>query len=97
MKNSGTCTSTLNAVTQDDPTPDLADIDLKDKRIFVALRGTLPQSVAHAALLSCPGLGIIELENKKSGRLTHVLPTVISSGDAKDNLSDPHAVILVKS
>lgn len=97
LKNSGACTSTLNAVTQDDPTPDLADVDLKNKRIYVALRGTLPQSVAHAAVGSCPGLGIVDLDNKKTGRLTHVLPTVISSGDARDNLSDPHAVILVKS
>ncbi|BAZ10821.1 hypothetical protein NIES4071_26450 [Calothrix sp. NIES-4071] len=97
LKNSGACKSTLNAVTEDDPTPDLADLDLKDKRIYIALRGTLPQSVAHAAVGSCPGLGIIEVENKKSGRLAHVLPTFIESGDARDNLSDPHAVILVKS
>ncbi len=97
LKNSGICKSTLNAMTLDDPTPDLADIDLKNKRIYVALRGTLPQSVAHAAVGSCPGLGIIDLENKKAGRLTHVLPTFIESGDTRDNLSDPHAVILVKN
>lgn len=97
LKNSVACKSTLNALTENDPTPDLTDLALKDKRIYVALRGTLPQSVAHAAIGSCPGLGIIDLENKKSGQLTHVLPTFIESGDARDNLSDPHAVILVKN
>ncbi len=97
LKNSGVCKSTLNAVTEDDPTPDLATKNLKDKRIYVALRGTLPQSVAHAAVGSCPGLGIIDVKNKKAGRLTHVLPTFIESGDNKNNLSDPHAVILVKN
>jgi hypothetical protein len=97
LANSGVCKSTLNTMTDDDPTPDLADPDLKGKRIYVALRGTLPQTIAHAAIGSCPGLGIIDLNNKKTGQLTHVLPTFIESGDSKNNLSDPHAVILVKS
>ncbi|KOP27166.1 hypothetical protein AMR41_07425 [Hapalosiphon sp. MRB220] len=95
LKNSGVCISTKNAMTQDDPTPDLGDSPFKDKRVYIALRGTLPQSVAHAAVGSCPGLGIIDLDGNKTGKLTHVLPTMIESGDGKDNLSDPHAAIVI--
>lgn len=77
----------------------MADLSLGNNgdQIYVALRGPHPLSVSHAAEGSCPGLGIITLSpNKKSGKLTNVLPTTIISGDNTKNLSDPHAAIVRK-
>ncbi|MEB3180004.1 MAG: hypothetical protein VKL59_13345 [Nostocaceae cyanobacterium] len=97
LTTTGACGQTLGAMHGNDPTPDLADISLGNNgdRIYVALRGPLPQSIAHAAAGSCPGLGIVTLSrHKNSGRLTHVLPTMIINGDNSKNLSDPHAAIV---
>lgn len=97
LTNTGTCGTTLGAQKSNEPTPDLADISLGNKRdkIYVALRGPYPLTISHAAVGSCPGLGVITLSpNKKSGKLTNVLPTMITNGDGSKNLSDPHAVVI---
>ncbi|GAB1540120.1 hypothetical protein NUACC21_27890 [Scytonema sp. NUACC21] len=97
LTTSGACGTTLGTMHENDPTPDLADVSLASNKIYVALRGPHPQSVAHAAEGSCPGLGIITLSpDKKSGKLTNVLPTMIVSGDSSKNLSDPHGAIVRK-
>ncbi|MCF4965851.1 hypothetical protein CV014_01455 [Nostoc sp. CMAA1605] len=97
LTTTGACGTTLGAVQNNDPTPDLADLSLgkNEDKIYVALRGPYPLTIAHAAAGSCPGLGIITLSsNKKSGELTNVLPTMIMNGDSTKNLSDPHGAIV---
>lgn len=99
LTTTGACGTTLGAEQSNDPTPDLADLPLGNNvdKIYVALRGPNPLTIAHAAAGSCPGLGIITLSpNKKSGELTHVLPTMIMNGDSTTNLSDPHDAIVRK-
>lgn len=99
LTTTGVCGSTLGAMKRNDPTPDLGDLSVggvpDGKRIYVALRGPFPLTVSHAADGSCPGLGIITLSpNRKSGQLTHVLPTTVLNFDGSRNLSDPHAAIV---
>ncbi len=98
LTTTGVCGTTLGAGDNNDPTPDLAHLSLNGSKIYVALRGPNPLSVSHAAVGSCPGLGIITLSrNQKSGQLTHVLSTMITSGDSTKNLSDPHdAAVRIK-
>lgn len=99
LTTTGACGTTLGAEFNNDPTPDLADLSLGNNgdKIYVALRGPHPLTIAHAAAGSCPGLGIITLSpNKKSGELTNVLPSMIMSGDSTKNLSDPHGAIVRK-
>ncbi len=93
------CGSTLGTEQTNKPTPDLGDLSLggvpDGQRIYVALRGPFPLTVSHAAVGSCPGLGVITLSpNRKSGELTHVLPTTVLNFDQTQNLSDPHAAIV---
>ena len=89
------CGTTLGATTSNDPTPDLLDTDPKSRRIYVALRGPFPLSVTHAAVGSCPGLGIVELKNDgRHGVLSKVLPTFHSNFAGDKNLSDPHGAIV---
>ncbi|MBM4254735.1 MAG: hypothetical protein FJ147_02430 [Deltaproteobacteria bacterium] len=99
LTTTGACGTTLGATTSNDPTPDLGDLSVggvpDGKRIYVALRGPFPLTVAHAADGSCPGLDIITLSaNRKRGALTHVLPTTVLNFGATRNLSDPHAAIV---
>jgi len=99
LTTTGVCGTTLGATTYNDPTPDLGDMTAdgtpNGERIYVALRGPFPLSVSHAAQGSCPGLGIITLSaNRKSGELTHVLPTMVGDYLGSKNLSDPHAVVV---
>lgn len=89
------CGTTLGAAGSNDPTPDLLDLDPKGKRIYVALRGPFPLSVTHAAVGSCPGLGIVELQQDgRRGILTHVLPTFHANFAGTRNLSDPHGAVV---
>jgi hypothetical protein len=99
LTTTGACGSTLGTTKSNDPTPDLGDLSVggvpDGGRIYVALRGPVPLTIAHAADGSCPGLGIITLSaNRKSGQLTHVLPTTVLNFDGSKNLSDPHAAIV---
>jgi hypothetical protein len=64
-------------------------------RIFVALRGPFPLTVAHAATGSCPGLGIVSLSpDRRSGTLTGALATSVVDFTGTRNLSDPHAAVV---
>lgn len=99
LTTTGVCGMTTGATTSNDPTPDLGDLSVAGipdgGRIYVALRGPFPLTVSHAASGSCPGLGIITLSpNRKSGTLTHVLPTTVLNFTKTKNLSDPHAAIV---
>ena len=79
----------------DDPTPDIADLSPRGDRFYVALRGPLPQTGAHASQGSTPGLGIVSLKGRgRSGALTQVLRTQnVSPAGAEE--SDPHGVAVV--
>jgi hypothetical protein len=99
LTTTGACGSTLGADAANDPTPDLGELSLAGvpdgRRIYVALRGPFPLSVSHAADGSCPGLGIITLSpDRRSGTLTHVLPTEQLDYENLRNLSDPHAAMV---
>jgi len=51
--------------------------------------------VTHAAVGSCPGLGIVELQQDgRRGILTHVLPTFHANFAGTRNLSDPHGAVV---
>ncbi|WP_416669925.1 hypothetical protein [Egbenema bharatensis] len=99
LTTTGVCGTTQGARLSNKPTPDLGDLSpggVPDgRRIYVALRGPFPLTVSHAAEGSCPGLGVITLTpDRKSGQLTHVLPTTVLNFDQSQNLSDPHAAIV---
>jgi hypothetical protein len=76
-----------------DPTPDIVERSPNGDRIYVALRGPLPQTGAHASAGNTPGLGIVSLRrNGRTGALTHVLRTSnINPVDASQE-SDPHGL-----
>ena len=66
-----------------DPAPDLMGVTPDGKYLVVALRGPAPVTVTHAAQGSCPGVGIIGLQNGgASGSLVAVLRTYNTLDDA---------------
>lgn len=90
----GVCGQTLGAAIANDPTPDLLALSPNGNRFYVALRGPNPLTITHAAVGSCPGVGIVEItDGGKSGKMTHVLPAPTNpglvSGVIKD-LADVH-------
>jgi hypothetical protein len=81
--------------TINDPAPDLASLSPHGDLVYVALRGPYPLTISHAALGTCPGLGVVQLENGgKSGKLVHVLPTANLNAAGNKDISDPHAAIV---
>jgi hypothetical protein len=99
LSQTGVCGAALGALVSDDPSPDLGDLSLAGRpdggRIFVALRGPFPLTVAHAATGSCPGLGIVSLSpDRRSGTLTGALATSVVDFTGTRNLSDPHAAVV---
>ncbi len=88
-----------------DPAPDLMDVTPDGKYLVVALRGPAPVTVTHAAQGSCPGVGIIGLQNGgASGSLIAVLRTYNTVDDATaaqvggtdyvgTERSDPHGAV----
>ena len=99
LSQTGVCGAALGAPAPDDPTPDLGDLSPGGRpdggRIYVALRGPFPLTVAHAASGSCPGLGIVSLSaNRRSGTLTGALGTSVLDFTGTRNLSDPHAAVV---
>ena len=78
----------------DDPAPDLVDISPDGSRIVVSFRGPHPVTVKHAALGSCPGFGVVTLNDDGSGQLTHVFRTFVSDTTGTKNLSDIHAAVV---
>ncbi|HSA85919.1 MAG TPA: hypothetical protein VLE46_07040 [Nitrospira sp.] len=64
------------AMRLNDPAPDLISRSPNGDYLFVALRGPAPVTANHAAQGSCPGVGVITLEQGgKSGRLHAVIRT----------------------
>ena len=85
------CGTTPGAIASNDPTPDLLDISPQGNRFYTALRGPFPLTVTHAALGSCPGLGVVGIRGGGSrGALDYVLPTTWLNFAGTRNLSDPH-------
>ncbi len=95
------------AIYSDDPAPDLMDRSPNGDYLFFAARGPAPVSVTHAAQGSCPGIGVIRLdEHGKSGTLVKVIRTFntidTAPADAPGGYtytgterSDPHGVTVV--
>jgi DNA-binding beta-propeller fold protein YncE len=73
-----------------DPAPDIFDLSPSGNRMFVTLRGPLPQSGGHAAVGNTPALGVINvLQGGRSGQLHDIalLP------DTRPGVpADPHGV-----
>ncbi|MGY6529760.1 MAG: hypothetical protein ACXITR_07495 [Cyanobacterium sp.] len=59
---------------KNDPAPDLMEESPDGKYLYVAFRGAIPVSVAHSSQGSCPGVGVVQLDNNgASGHLVSVL------------------------
>jgi hypothetical protein len=79
----------------DDATLDLGAASPLGNRIYVAMRGPRPQTGAHAAVGSTPGLAVIELAQEgRTGKLTHVLRTTFLNPFDNGEESDPHAAFI---
>ena len=82
----------------DDPAGDSLVLSPDGSLIIISLRGPHPISVTHAAQGSCPGIGVVTLnEDRTDGELTHVFRTFLSDDTGTKNLSDIHmAIVRVK-
>ena len=82
----------------DDPAGDSLVLSPGGDMIIVSLRGPHPISVTHAAQGSCPGIGVVTLnEDRTDGEVTHVFRTFLSDYTGTRNLSDIHmAVVRIK-
>ena len=79
----------------DDPAGDSLVLSPDGSMIIVSLRGAHPISVRHAAQGSCPGIGVVTLdEDRTDGELTHVFRTFLSDYTGTKNLSDIHMAIV---
>ena len=80
----------------DDPAPDHAEVTPDGRMILVAFRGSIPVSVKHAGLGSCPGFGLVTLsgDGGSTGKLTHVFRTFLPDATGTRNLSDIHAAVV---
>ena len=79
----------------DDPAGDSLDLSPDGSRIIVSFRGPHPATVWHAAVGSCPGFGVVTLDDDGStGTLTHVFRTFLSDATGTKNLSDIHAAVV---
>ena len=78
----------------DDPAGDSLALSPDGSRLIVSFRGSNPVTVKHAALGSCPGIGVVTLTDDRSdGELTHVFRTFLSDATGTKNLSDIHMAI----
>jgi hypothetical protein len=90
----GTVNLSVRGVSED-PTVDLGAASPLGNRFYVALRGPKPQTGAHAAVGTTPGLGIITLTQAgRNGSLTHVLRTSFINPVDGSEESDPHAAFI---
>ena len=79
----------------DDPAGDSLRLSPDGSRLIVAFRGANPITVRHAAVGSCPGFGVVTLdEDETDGELTHVFRTFLSDATGTRNLSDIHTAIV---
>ncbi len=73
-----------------DPAPDLVEATPDGKYLAVALRGPAPVTFPHSTQGSCPGVGIVKLQNGgRTGRLVTVLRT---TNLIPDKVSKPLAI-----
>ena len=81
---------------RDDPAGDSLRLFPDGSRLIVAFRGSNPVTVKHAALGSCPGFGVVTLDegDESQGELTHVFRTFLSDATGTKNLSDIHTAIV---
>lgn len=97
LRESGVCGTTPGAPSANLPTPDLGQVSPFGNIVYVSLRGPRPITVAHAAVGSCPGLGMIRLSaDRLSGRLTQVFNTTLLNEAGDLNLSDNHMATVVR-
>lgn len=90
----GTVSLAAPGITED-ATIDLGAPSPLGNRIYVAMRGPKPQTGAHAAVGSTPGLAIIELAQEgRTGKLTHALRTSFINPIDGSEESDPHAAFI---
>jgi hypothetical protein len=80
-----------NAVTPD-PAPDLMALAPSGNRAYISLRGPFPQSGAHLAIGSTPGLGVLRVQ--ANGRAVGFQSVIRVSHPAPNGaeLADPHAI-----
>ena len=80
----------------DDPAPDHAEVTPDGRMILVAFRGSIPVSVPHAGLGSCPGFGLVTLsgDGGSTGELTHVFRTFLADATGTRNISDIHGAVV---
>ena len=79
----------------DDPAGDSLRVSPDGGRLIIAFRGANPITVRHAAVGSCPGFGVVTLdEDETDGELTHVFRTFLSDATGTRNLSDIHTAIV---
>jgi DNA-binding beta-propeller fold protein YncE len=73
-----------------DPAPDIFDLSPSGNRMFVTLRGPLPQSGGHAAFGNTPGIGVIQvLQNGRAGNLHGLVHLPNTRGSIP---ADPHGI-----
>lgn len=78
-----------------DPTPDIVVLSPIGNRFYMALRGPKPQTGAHAAAGTTPGLGIVSITNRGAdGSLTRVLHTSFVNPIDDSQESDPHGITM---
>lgn len=80
---------------RDDPATDSLVLSPDGSLLIVSFRGANPVTVKHAAQGSCPGIGVVTLnEDRTDGELTHVFRTFSSDYSGTRNLSDIHMAIV---
>lgn len=85
LRNSGVCKGITDDTNlpEDDPSPDLLDTTPDGLYIAIAFRGPAPVTFAHTTQGSCPGVGIVKLDNGgRNGKLITVLRTTNLTPDS---------------
>jgi hypothetical protein len=85
LRNSSVCKGIMDDTNlpEDDPSPDLQDTTPDGLYIAIALRGPAPVTFAHTTQGSCPGVGIVKLDNGgRNGKLITVLSTTNLTPDS---------------
>jgi hypothetical protein len=78
-----------------DPTPDIVALSPLGNRVYIALRGPLPQTGAHASSGTTPGLAIMSVTHGGArGEITHIQPTNFRNPITGLEESDPHGVVI---
>ncbi len=73
-----------------DPAPDIFDLSPSGNRMFVTLRGPMPQSGAHAAFGNTPGVGVIRVT--EGGRMGELQSIALLPDTRPGVAADPHGI-----